>query len=291
MRRKVIIVMFALALAVAACGSAAISPSTSPGASPGAQTYWLRVSTTQALPPLNLFGNLPLLAITGDGIAVTPGPMIEIYPGPLVPSLTGRRVSGAGQAKIIEVARSLGLLDGPTDFSGGAAVPGGILGRIEITIDGRRLTLTGNPAAQIVCITTPCIPAPGSPEAFGELWRQLADLSAWLGAELGPESPYAAPALALLVQPAPQPDPQLPQAPADWPLDVALATFGGPVANGTARCGVVTGADLDTLRPALAAANQLTPWIQDPSSSATFGLTVRPMVPGEDVCREVFGPS
>jgi hypothetical protein len=139
-------------------------------------------------------------------------------------------------------------------------------------------------------VTTPCDPAPGSPEAFGELWRHLADLSSWLATDLGPEAPYVAPSYALLVGPPPQPEPGLPQAPADWPIDTPLGTFGGPVANGTARCGSVTGEAADALRPALAAANTLTPWIQDPSASAAFGLTVRPMVPGEDVCREVFGP-
>ena len=61
------------------------------------------------------------------------------------------------------------------------------------------------------------------------------------------------------------------------------------MANGTARCGTVTGADADALRPALDAATPLTPWVQDPETSATFGLTVRPMVSGEDACREAFG--
>ena len=65
----------------------------------------------------------------------------------------------------------------------------------------------------------------------------------------------------------------------DWPLEQPLALFGGPVADGSYRCGTVSGADADTLRPSLQAANQLTQWVQDPTTSATFGLTVRPMVP------------
>ena len=81
----------------------------------------------------------------------------------------------------------------------------------------------------------------------------------------------------------------LTQAPADWPLDQPLATFGAPVANGTMRCGTIRGADADTLRPALDAANALTPWVQDPATSATFGLTVRSLVGDEDACHEVFG--
>jgi hypothetical protein len=77
----------------------------------------------------------------------------------------------------------------------------------------------------------------------------------------------------------------------DWPLEQPIALFGGPVADGSYRCGTASGADADTLRPSLQAANQLTQWVQDPTTSATFGLTVRPMVPGEDICRETFGPA
>jgi hypothetical protein len=287
--RRLAMLIGTAAIALAACGGGASTASPTP--SPDAQTYWLRVTTTQAIPPLNVFSQLPLLVVTGDGLAVTQGPQRAIYPGPLLPNLTARPLSGSGQAAIIARARTLGLLDGATDFSGGAMVPGGILGRIEITVDGRRLTLTGNPGAQIVCVTTPCNPAPGSPEAFGELWRNLADLPTWLGGDLGPEQPYVAAAYALLVGPAPQPEPGLPQAVADWPLDTPLATFGGPVADGTYRCGTVSGPDADALRPALTAANQLTPWVQDPQMSAAFGITVRPLVPGEDACRETFGPA
>lgn len=278
------------AAVLAACGGSSASPQPSPTPSPDTQTYWLRMTTTQAIPPLDLFAVQPPLVITGDGIAVTNGPVPAIYPGPLMPNLIGRRVSSAGQAAIIQAAGGLGLLSGKTDFTGGGMVIGGVIGHIEMTVDGRRVELSGNPSAQIVCVTTPCNPAAGTPEAFGELWRRLGDLRGWMGAELGPETPYVATSYALLVGPAPRQDPMFTQAPADWPLDQPIPMFGGPVANGTARCGTVSGADADTLRPALQAANQLTQWTQDPQSSASYGLTIRPMVPGEDICREIFGP-
>jgi hypothetical protein len=266
------------------------SPS-GPSTVPGADTYWLRMRTTQAIAPLNQFAVQPVLRITGDGTAVVDGPVPEIYPGPLLPNLLGRQVSEAGRQAIIQAAKDLGLLDGRTEFSGPNLVMGGVTGHMELTVDGRRVELTGDPSAGIECVATPCNPAPGTPEAFGELWRQLMDLPSWIGSELGPEAPYTAPADAILVGPPPDADPALQQAVADWPLAQPLASFGGPVANGTARCGTVSGADADTLRPSLAAANQLTPWVQDPGDTTTFGLTVRPMVPGEDVCREVFGPA
>jgi hypothetical protein len=280
-----------LVILVAACGGSASSaaPSSHPSPAPAAATYWLRMITTQAIPPVNLFAMQPSLVINGDGVVVTPGPVPAIYPGPLLPNLVGRSVSAAGEARIVQAARDLGLLGGQADFSGSNPVMGAVSGRIELTVDSGRVTITGDPSAQIECVTTPCDPAPGTPTAFGSFWRMLLDLPSWLASELGPESTYDAPAFALLVGPAPQPDPGLPQQPVDWPLDQPLATFGGPVANGTARCGTVSGSDADTLRPVLRAANQLSPWVQDPDTSATFGLVVRPLVTGENACAEVFG--
>ncbi len=282
----------ALTALLAACiGPGATPPSSpaQPSPSADAQTYWLRAMTTQAIAPLSLFGNQPSLVIAGDGIVVTSGPVPAIYPGPLLPNLVGRAISAAGRDRIGQEARDLGLLSGPTDFTGPNALMGAVSGRIELTVDGRRLTITGDPSAQIECVTTPCDPAPGTPAAFGAFWRMLLDLPSWLATDLGPEAPYVAPAYALLVGPAPRADPALTQQPADWPLDQQLATFGGPVANGSARCGTVSGDDADRLRPVLAAANQLTPWVQDRGASEAFGLTVRPLVPGEDACAELFG--
>jgi hypothetical protein len=281
---------------VAACGAGAGSPASAPvspvnptavvpAPSPNeAGTYWLRLTTSQAIPPLNQFANLDPVVITGDGIHVVPGAVPAIYPGPLVMPLFGQQVSDQGRATIMSWADELGLLTGKTDFTGGGGLPGGIMGHIELTVDGGRITLDGFPDA------TAADPAPGSPEAFGEFWRRVSSLSTTLGAELGPESPYTPPAYSILVGPAPVPEAGITPSIMDWPLDMPLATFGGPVANGTARCGNVSGADADTLRPALEQANQLTQWVQDPETSATFGLTVRPLVPGEDQCRAIFGP-
>jgi hypothetical protein len=267
-----------VAIVLAGCGASA---QPAPSGSPAPQPYWLRMTTTQAIAPLELFAVAPQLVITGEGLAVTAGPLLT--------NLVARPVSGAGQARIVQAARDLGLLSGQTDFTPAMPVMGGLTGRIELTVDGRRIVLTGPPEAQIVCVTTPCEPVPGTPEAFGELWRRLDDLASWLGSDLGPETAYVAPAYAILVG-EPQQQPGMQQPVADWPLDQELASFGGPVASGTARCGTVSGAEVEALLPALRAANQLTPWVDSPVSSRAFGLTVRPMVTGEDVCRELFGP-
>ncbi len=162
--------------------------------------------------------------------------------------------------------------------------PGGVTGTIELTVDGSLVSLTGVPD-----LPTSGSPQPGSPEAFAELWRRVSTLPESLPGQLGPEVAYEPEGYALLVGPPPKADAGIPGHLMDWPLDVALASFGEPVAEGY-RCGLVEGADATTLTPSLNEANQLTQWVQDPDTSATFGLTVRIMVPGEDPCAEAFGP-
>jgi hypothetical protein len=305
MYRSARLVVTALTVIVAACSSSNGTPngtpsgaSTSPVGStpvpsmdPAAQTYWLRATFTQALPPLNRFGGQSYAVITGDGQSVTQLALPTVYPGPLLPNLVARQVTEAGRTAILKSARDLGLLNGTSDFNTGPLLAGGVSGRIELTVDGKRVTITGNPNALMECVTTPCEPPPGSAAAFAEFWRELGDLPSWIPNEMSPESAYVAPAYAILVGPAPEQDPNFTQPPLDWPLAQPLALFGGPVANGSYRCGTVSGTDADTLLPSLQAANQLTQWVQGPKTNATFGLTVRPMVPGEDICREAFGPA
>ncbi len=310
MRTPIRLAVTMLAVVLAACGapggpstgasqgtsavpSPGVSPSSAavPSTTPDAGSYWLRATYTQALPPLSLFGGQSYAVITGDGRSITQLALPTVYPGPLLPNLQARQLTDAGHKAIVAAARDLGLLGGTTDFDTGPMLAGGVSGRIEMTVDGRRITLTGNPNALMECVAAPCEPPPGSAAAFAEFWRRLGDLPSWLAGEVGPESAYEAPAYAILVGPAPEQDPGFSQPPMDWPLDQPLALYGGPVAGGSHRCGTASGEDAVTLRPALEAANQLTQWVQDPTTSATFGLTVRPMVPGEDICRETFGPA
>jgi hypothetical protein len=113
----------------------------------------------------------------------------------------------------------------------------------------------------------------------------------WLKADLGPQEPYVAESYAILVGVEPVDQPALPPRVARWPLDTPLAVFGKPVGNARApRCGTVRGADAATLRPPLTSANQLTRWVdKDAASGPGTVMQVRPLIPGEDVCRELFG--
>ena len=146
---------------------------------------------------MNQFGLLPMVTITGDNEVVVAGPQIMIYPGPLLPNLQARPITDAGFEKIVQRGRDLGMFTGSGDFTPPDVAPGAPLGRIEIVVDGVLHTLTGDPSRIIVCVTAPCNPAPGTPEAFGTFWASLADLS-WLAGDLGQEAPYVADAYAVL---------------------------------------------------------------------------------------------
>ena len=283
------------AAVIAACtGPAGSSPSSIPSAAaggPAAPAYRLRATTTQAIPPVNRFGLLPIVTITGDNQVVMAGPQIMIYPGPLLPNLQARPITDAGFEKIAQRGRDLGMFTASGDFTPPDLMPGAPLGRVEIVVDGVLHTVTGDPSRVIVCITAPCDPAPGTPEAFGMFWMSVSDLT-WLGGDLGHEAPYVADAYAVLAGVEPAEQPSLHEPVAVWPLEQPLATFGAPVGSAaTPRCGTARGADAATLRPALESANQLTPWVDKGGDTPSNGIViqVRPMVPGEDVCLELFG--
>jgi hypothetical protein len=281
----------AVALVVAACaGGSGATPRPSPVASSAdPSTAWLRATPFKTGPPLSRFASGPTAVITADGTYVTLGPVDAKAPVPLLPNLVGRSLSETGRATIRAAAARLGLLGSKRDFRSVIALPGGSLGRLQLTGDDGPVTLIGEPDSKLLCLPQFCEPVPGTPEAFGELWRKVVDPVPWLGAELGPETPFVPVAYALLVGPAPAPDPSTGASIADWPLAMPLATFGSPVPKGPQRCGIVSGADAEALRPALEGATQQTRWVQDPATSATFGIAVRPVIAGEDPCAETFG--
>lgn len=298
----------ALALALAACtasgaasppvapsgsASASSSPSASspvspaPSASAEAAGPWLRAYVTQALPPLSVFTLSDTLLITAGGLAVQSMPIPTIYPGPAVVPLGGRQLTKAGLDKIVARARALSLLSDKTDF-GSPVAAGAQTGYITLTVDGKRVDIQGSPSATIQCIKAPCDPAPGTPEAFGTFWQDLSSLD-WLGQDAGAQQTYDPPAYSVVVGPAPAPDPNLGAKVAIWPLSTSIGSFGSLVLNGHYRCGTVTGADAAKLGAALAKANALSQWTQSETTSATFGLLVRPLTDGQDACRDVFG--
>jgi hypothetical protein len=271
------------AVLIAACGGAAPSPSPEP-TPPGDAKVLLRVTQVQALPPQATFGWLPSVVITLDGRVLTGGAVPAIFPGPLVYPIIERRITPGGWAKIVAAARAAGLLSGAKDFTGGQMPPGSMATRLEIVADGRVYDVTGDPGRIMVCITTPCVPQPGTPEAFGGFMSTLSNLETFLAGDLGQDGLYVPAGFAIIA--GPPPDQQgLEQPPIGWPFAAGFAAFGKPLTDGSgSRCGTVAGDGLGALRPALGAANQLTRW-RDPVDGTFHGLVVRPLLPGDgDPC-------
>ena len=107
--------------------------------------------------------------------------------------------------------------------------------------------------------------------------RKLSDLTTWLGADVGPDTEYTVTKLAVLARevPADWTDPSgIQPNTLDWPLDDLANAKSTAIGNVV----VVEGDDLDTLRPLLAQATQITLWR---SGGKTYQLTFRPILPGE----------
>ena len=287
----------AVGVLVAACSSGApATPSPSPSSPatptppPGSVAFVIHASWTQALPPRSTFGNLPVLVVTGDGRVLTPGPMLEIYPGPLVAPIVERRISPNGVGALLQAAKDAGILRQDADFTGGGLPPGAAAGRLRIVVDGVTYDLVGDTNAAGPCPPSQSCPgaAPGTPAAFARFWYRLLDLAGWLQPELGAAQAPVAGSYAVIVGPPPAPGEGA--TPVVWPLaEPALDAFGAPLRGelGT-RCGIAGGDLATALRPIFARATQLTPFVATASASATHGLTVRPLLPGdEDPCAPI----
>ena len=277
--------MVSLSIALlAGCAGSSPSPTPEPPA-PAEARALLRVTVVQALPPPTAFNLLPWVVITLDGRVLSGGAVDARFPGPLVNPVIERRITPNGWAAIVAAARTAGLLGAARDFTGGLMPPGSAAARLEIVADGKLYDLLGDPNRVMVCVTAPCNPQPGSPEAFGGFVSRITDLGPWLGAELGPEMLHAPAGYAVIAGPPPAEEPDLAQPVIAWPLAGGFGAFGKPLADGSGgRCGTVTGADAAELRPAFMAANQLTKW-GDPTDGSFHGLVVRPLLPGDgDPC-------
>ncbi|MET0716504.1 MAG: hypothetical protein ABWY57_16500 [Mycetocola sp.] len=278
-------IVVVVAVLVAGCSSGSGSPSPAGGTAP----YALRATTHQAIPPESQFTWMPYAFITDDGVVVTQGAVPAIFPGPLMPPLFGAPITEAGFGQVLERARALGLLDGDGDFSPPDPMPGALSGLIELKVDGTMREITGDPNSGIQCITTPCDPEPGTPEAFGTFWRELGDLRSMVGDQVGAEMAYHPEGYALLIGVTPPDDAGIEPHVVEWVLDTPLAEIGEPVGpDPLPTCGTVRGDDATTLEAAFSRSNQLTMWL-DNSVSEPVSIAVRPLLPGDDPCNELFG--
>jgi hypothetical protein len=287
MTRPTAVLLSLTALLVASCSAgAAGSPSASPGASlnhhQGAAELIFRYETVGGFVPREfLLTSYPTISIYGDGTVITEGPQIAIYPGPALPNLIATRITEAGQQHLLALAADAGLL-GPDARYDAIGIADAGTAQFTVVVDGKRhvisayalgesqdLGLDGAVAAQRARL-----------RAFV---ARLGDLRGSLGPEVGPEAPFRFMAVRLFVQPGILGEGPA-QAGVDWPLANPLASFGEsaqPGAGEGLRCGVVSGQDLETVRPMLMKANQATPWR---SGGRAFSIRIRVLLPDESGC-------
>jgi hypothetical protein len=162
---------------------------------------------------------------------------------------------------------------------------------VDLLVDGELRTITGDPGRLMQCVRAPCNPPPATPEAFATFWHALLDLPSTLGDELGEEAEYEPEAFALLIGIEPIDGGGIAPQVVRWPLDTALADTGRAVGDGPVpRCATVRGADARILAGAFAGANQLTRWVDAGGAEVdSLSIAVRPLMPGEDACKELFG--
>ena len=280
------------------------SPSTPPPASPtptpkptpapcgvtgwetGARDLILRVTVAGGfVPPGVDQGTLPVIAVYGDGRAISPVAQIMIYPGPLLPSMQVRVLNDAGMRRLLEAAAKAGLLvpdvtyqangiaDAPTTF-------------FTLTADGCTHRVSAYALMESVN-TTGLDPATNKARAaLLAFSNALTDLATLVNANnladagmyeptgyriISREEPSGTGATASPVQVV------------AWPLPLPLATFGKPIYGGAPeiRCGAALGADAGTLAPLFVSANTETRWS---SGGKTYVLQVRPLLPDESSC-------
>jgi hypothetical protein len=280
--------LLAVAVMAAACvgGAGAAGPTPSPDPEDPDQVIF-RVSWEGGfVTPEMLLGRLPVIAVYADGRVITLGPVPAIFPGPFMPNLLQQTLSPEALEGLIQLARDKDLLKDVTyDFPGIADAADTVL---EINVDGKSYRLSAYALAEAVDGgVAPAIEVPPADIAGRAAMREFIDALTQIPADdfVDEQHPYDFGALRLYVTKAAiVEDSEFPgeQPPIAWPLD-DLATAGEPVENSPvgARCLVVEGDDLATIRPLLEGANQLSVF---ESEGEFYSLIPRPLYPDESGC-------
>lgn len=276
--------VLATVLAIAGCGSS--TPSADPSGTSNVP-FALRVTYQQVRAPEDRFRQTPIMVLTADGVLFKPMPA---SPMPLIEPVTQARLSEAGFDRIVEQARTRGLLNGDGDFIAPATEEFAQTILIELLVDGGLRELRGDQAAGIQCVTQPCDPAPGSAEAFGAFQHE--DLASILDEELGPPTPYDPEGYGVLIRGDEVVDPGVDRDIRPWPLDAPMTKIGVPTAEGSSlRCLTVRGEEAAEVRAAFAGATELTFWVDEGRDlSEAIRVDVRALLPGDgNPCLELFG--
>ena len=164
--------------------------------------YRLRATTTQAIPPIDRFGMLPMVTITGDNRVVVAGRRSRSS------RVRCSRTSRLGRSATVASRRSWnaggrsGCSSGSGDFVPPDVMPGASLGRIEIVVDGvaprpDRATRHGSSSVSRRRATR----RPARPRRSARSGRRSRDLT-WLGGDLGRRRRHTSPTRTLIARSA-----------------------------------------------------------------------------------------
>ena len=229
---------------------------------------------------------LPEFTLYGDGTVIVEGPMIEIWPQPAMPNLQQASISEEVIQKVLTAADAAGLFADDVDY-GIPSVADASTTTITVNADGQTYTSSiyalgiayGDGFALDAAEMGLTSEQAQLRQDVMDFTISVGDLETFISDQLDWQQ-YSFTALAVFSLPyderAPY-DPEIPPNHLDWPLS-DLSTGGEAVQPEGYRRVVVTGADLDTLRPLLAEATRITLW---KSGSAEYYLYFRPLLPDE----------
>ena len=266
--------VLAAASLLVACGDGESVEETGPAPSrpTGAGDVVVQVTVAGGFVPLEAAVTVvPTLTVLGDGTVITPAPVTAIYPGPAIVPLQAASVDARTVDGVVRRAEELGLLAGPLEF-GRPPVADAPDTTVEIVAGGRAhahtvyaLGITDEPAGERGL---------SGQEATNR--RRVKDFLA-ATEQLPPgDREWKPAAVAVSVLGDYEPEPELPQRPAPWPLAQEPATSGGRY-----PCTLFQGEDARSLLEAVVGANARTPWIV---GGGLRSLAFRPVLPGQPGC-------
>ena len=225
------------------------------------------------LPVWDTLRQYPFVVLYGDGRLIMQGPQIEIYPGPALPNLVVTQLSEGGVDQVLDWAVQAGLA-GPDRQLGEPLLDSGVTLFTINSSDGTHRTSVWDMA--------------GSDAATAAV-RQFQDVLLNLRAHLpddtsADDTPYEYDRIRIISFPV---DPEAPPEPnlvsfMDWPLETPIADLGTSLGEPDEyRCALVEDDDLETLKPPLAEANELTMWR---SNDLAYQLYLHPLLPDEEPC-------
>ena len=181
--------------------------------------------------------------VTGDGRALSTGPVIAIFPGPLLPNVLQQSITPEGTQTLLALADELGLL-ADVEYARNDQIADATDTVVTITVDGT----TYRHQAYALDIEPESDPARANLSTFV---AAMTDLQSTVGDELGTDEPFVPPAYLIRATPIDlatttfDVEPTIEEWPADAPVRLADA----------AECAELPAADGEAL---FADATQLT---------------------------------